>query len=136
MDQAIVNIAFPGVDGPEANESAQSLLDEIRQDADLRRHLDLARTAVARTDREAQDFGATLIVILGTPAVILLAKAVKSWVERTGTSVIEINGVRIDNVRSQDAATIVKALQAAPPPEVAGRGKGKAAGRRGSMPRA
>jgi hypothetical protein len=105
-----VSIAFPDLDSPEANERAESLLSELKQDADLKGHLDLVQTGVKRTDREAQDFGVTLIAVLGTPAVIILAKAIKSWAERTGTDV-ELNGVHIKNVRGQDIAAIAKALE-------------------------
>jgi hypothetical protein len=115
MEQTIVKIAFPNLESPEASERAQDLLDELRQDAELRPHLDLGRTALARTDREAQDFGATLIAVLGTPAIIILARTLKSWAERTGTSTIELNGVHIENVRGQDIARIIKALGTLPP---------------------
>jgi hypothetical protein len=49
--------------------------------------------------------------VLGTQAVIILAQAIKSWAERTGTTSIEWDGVRIDNVRSQDAAAIAAAVK-------------------------
>jgi Effector Associated Constant Component 1 len=114
MNTTTISIAFPDLDSPEANEQAESLLSELRQDAELKGHLDLDQTGVKRTDREAQDFGVTLIAVLGTPAIIILAKAVKSWVERTGTTSIELNGVRIKNVRSQDAAAIAKMLESNP----------------------
>lgn len=106
-----VRIAFPGLDGPAAHEKAESLLRELRQDPALHPHLDRDRTAVARTDPQAMDFGATLIAVLGTPAIIILARAIKSWAERTGTTTIALDGVRIENVRSQDAAAIVAALE-------------------------
>lgn len=106
-----VRIAFPGLDGPAAHEKAESLLRELRQDPELHAHLDRDRTAVARTDPQAMDFGATLIAVLGTPAIIILARAIKSWAERTGTTTIALDGVRIENVRSQDAAAIVAALE-------------------------
>ena len=131
MCTATVSITFPDLSDPEANESAQNLLDELRQDAELRPHLDIGHTIVARLDPEAQDFGVTLIAVLGTPAIVILAKAVKSWVERTGTSTIEINGVRIQNIRSQDTAAIVTALRVTPPPR-----KGKVGGNRSSTPQA
>jgi hypothetical protein len=105
-----VRIAFPDLDDAEANERAQDLLSDLKQDSELRGDLDLDRTAVARTNREAMDFGATLIAVLGTPAIVILARAIKSWIERTGTTTIELNGVRIDNVRSCDVASIVQAL--------------------------
>jgi hypothetical protein len=109
-----VKIAFPDLDDPQAAEQADDLLSELMQDAELRGSLHLEETKIARTEKEAMDFGATLIAVLGTPAIIILARAIKSWVERTGATSIELNGVRIDNVRSRDVATIVKALEAKP----------------------
>jgi hypothetical protein len=111
MSTATVNIGFPDLDGPEANKRAEGLLSELKQDSELKGHLDVQQTVVKRTRPEAQDFGVTLIAVLGTPAIIILAKAIKSWAERTGTTSIELNGVRINNIRSQDAAAIMKALE-------------------------
>src|SRR5271154_1053269 len=102
-DMTEVRIVFPDLDGPAAGERAQDLLHELRQDAELLPHLDRDRTTVARDDPAALDFGVTLIAVLGTPAIIILAKAIRDWAERTGT-VVEANGTRIQNVRSQDTA--------------------------------
>ena len=107
----IVRIAFPDLDDAAANEQAEGLLSELKQDAELRKALDLEKTVIARTDKEALDFGATLIAVLGTPAIIILAKAIQSWVERTGTTTIELNGIKIDNVKSRDVTSIVGAIQ-------------------------
>jgi hypothetical protein len=65
-----VKIAFPDLDDADANEQAESLLSELKQDPKLLGKLERTETAVLRTDREAMDFGATLAVVLGTPAVI------------------------------------------------------------------
>lgn len=113
---SIATFGFPDFKGPEANERANSLLGELLEDDRLNPHLDKAHTGVRRTDRTSQDFGATLVAVLGTPALIILARTVKSWAERTGTSTIEMNGVRIENVQSRDIADIVKALQPKPQP--------------------
>lgn len=114
IDETSVTIGFPGVGTMKAGELATSLLSVLKQDTALRKHLDRDRTRIARTDPEAHDFGATLIAVLGTQAVIILAQAIKSWAERTGTTSIEWDGVRIDNVRSQDAAAIAAAVKGAP----------------------
>ncbi len=110
MDTLKLTFAFPDLAGPQAGDRARSLLRELEQDADLHPHLDREETSVKRTDREAQDFGITLVAVLGAPAVVVLAKAIRSWAERTGTSSIEMNGVRIENLRSQDAAKAIEAL--------------------------
>jgi hypothetical protein len=115
-DNATATFNFPDLEAPQANEHAVSLLSDLKRNAELKKHLDRKRTRVARTDPKAQDFGVTLIAVLGTPAVIILARAVKSWVERTGTTTIEINGVVIKNVHTRDVADIVKALRQSGPP--------------------
>jgi len=111
MDTTVVSITFPGLASPDANEQAENLLSELKQDVELRGVLDLDQTGVKRDDREAQDFGVTLVAVLGTPAILVLANAIKSWVERTGTTTIALDGVRIENIRSKDAAAIVKELE-------------------------
>jgi hypothetical protein len=113
MNEITVSVSFPDLGRPEANQRAESLFSELKQDADLKPHLNAEQTRVARNDPEAQDFGVTLIAVLGTPAVIIFAKAIKSWVERTGTTTIDLNGIRIENVRSQDVASIAKAVESA-----------------------
>jgi hypothetical protein len=107
-NQTEVRLTFPHLDDAAAGEQAQKLLHELRQNAELIPHLDRKKTAVARTNPEALDFGVTLLAVLGTPAVIILAKAIRDWMERTGTKV-EANGIVVTNVRSQDAAAIVAA---------------------------
>lgn len=109
-----IKIEFPGVDDAEGAECAESLLSELKQDPALIDSLDRERTVIARGEREAMDFGATLIAVLGTPAIIVLAHTLKSWLERTGTSKIALNGILIDNVRSADIASIVAALSGQP----------------------
>jgi hypothetical protein len=111
MNTTTVNIAFPGLDGPAANKRAEDLLSELKQNSELKGQLNVDQTSVKRTRPDTQDFGVTLIAVLGTPAIIILAKAIKSWADRTGTTTIELNGVRITNVRSEDTAAIVKALE-------------------------
>lgn len=127
-DTIEARIAFPGLDDPTAGTRAQELLSELRQDAELLPHLDRTRTAVARDDATAMDFGVTLIAVLGTPAIIILAKAIRDWAERTGTEV-EVNGMHIRNARSQDLAAIAKALQ---PPEDQKSGKPPGGEKRGA----
>jgi hypothetical protein len=111
MDTTTVDIAFPELDGPDANMRAEDLLSELRQDSELKGYLDVQQTAVKRTRPDAQDFGVILVAVLGTPAIIILARAIKAWAERTDTANIVLNGVRITNVRSQDVAAIIKAVR-------------------------
>jgi hypothetical protein len=112
-----VEITLPSLKGPAANQALEKLLSALRRDRDLKTALDTARTGIRRTDEEAQDFGATLIAVLGTPAVVYLAIALKNWATRTGTSVVA-NGIEIKNVRSEDLGKIVESLKGSAPKKV------------------
>jgi Effector Associated Constant Component 1 len=110
-EETVIRVDFPDLNSANAHEEARSLLSELQQDAKLRRSLNVDKTALARTDKEAQDFGATLVIVLGTPAIIIFANTIKSWAERTGRTTIRLNGVRIENVHSHHVAGILSALR-------------------------
>jgi hypothetical protein len=100
-------ISFPEVSPAQANQYAAELQDMLRQ----------ASTDVSveriRSDPETQDFGATLAVILGTPAAIALATAVKRWLARRGTKLLvktPAGEVLAENLDSKDAAEIAAAF--------------------------
>jgi hypothetical protein len=112
-EETIIRVGFPDLDSPTANEEARHLLSELRQNPEIHRALNSQRSMPARDDRELQDFGASLVLVLGTPAIITLAGAIKAWVERRGRTTIQINDVKIENVRSRDAATIIHELEEA-----------------------
>ena len=65
-----------------------------------------------KDDPTTQDFGATLILALGTPAVIAVAKGIQAFLsrERQGTLVIRQNGEVVFKGNSADAAKISAAL--------------------------
>jgi len=68
----------------------------------------------ARENEESLDFGATLVLVLGTPAVVALAHAIAKWAIRSnqGTITIEPDGRTIvENIDSKDAAAIIEAIQ-------------------------
>lgn len=84
--------------------------------ADLREALLDASPAVdvelKRSDAATMDFGATLVLVLGTPAVIAIAKGIAAFLarERAGTLVIEQDGRVVFKGNSSDAAKIAAAL--------------------------
>lgn len=107
MQQAI-EIAFQDVTPDAANALAESLSKDIR--ATVKDGGRPVEPLIGRTDPTAQDFGTTLTVVLGTPAVIILAKAVLEWARRRDRADIWINGKVIRNVESKDVAAIVDAM--------------------------
>jgi hypothetical protein len=100
------SIRFENLSVAEANILASELKAEIIA-AD-----DRAQAAVVKDDPTTQDFGATLILVLGTPAIVVVARAIADYIQRRGVSVsiTPDGGVSISNVRSADVADIVKNL--------------------------
>lgn len=74
--------------------------------------------------RDTQDFGTTLALVLRTPAVIAVARGLAAYLARTGTTVrIKKDGeVVLKNVRGDDAAKIVAALNTKKPRKPDGTG--------------
>ena len=70
------------------------------------------RVDVKKDDPTTQDFGATLILVLGAPAVVAVAKGIQAYLsrERAGTLVIKRGGEVVFKGNSTDAAKIAAAL--------------------------
>jgi hypothetical protein len=110
MSKQSIEISFPGIPTDEAAALAESLASDLTGSVK-----DDGRPVVPeirKEDKQAQDFGATLILVLGAPAVVVLANAIRDWVRRNdrGEVIINVNGTTIRNVAGKDAAEIVKAL--------------------------
>jgi hypothetical protein len=67
---------------------------------------------VRKDDPTTQDFGATLVFVLGAPAIVALAKGISNYLSRrpNGILVVKKNGDVIFRGDSADAAVIAKAL--------------------------
>lgn len=71
-----------------------------------------------RSDPSAQDFGASLAVVLGTPAAIVLAKGIaagiRQWFARRNSATIEIdicgNKMKVDNISAGDANALAERM--------------------------
>jgi hypothetical protein len=109
MGTQAISIGFQGVTPDVANILAELLASDVRREVrDEGRPIE---AEVKRTDPTAMDFGTTLVLVLGAPAVVVLARAVRDWAKRTGNNAtISINGNTINNVASEDVAAIVKAM--------------------------
>jgi hypothetical protein len=95
-----------------------------RYAADLRRELveadDDVQVDRRRDDPETQDFGATLVLILGAPAIVSIAKALHSWLSRNNAAVVTIerpDGQKlvVKNLESKDVPTTVAAFMRSTP---------------------
>jgi hypothetical protein len=106
-------ITFPDESPDKANQLAEALAAELRRE--VFKDGDPKSAEVVRVDPTRQDFGTTLVLLLGTPVLLALANAVRDWAKRTDHGTLDINGVRITNVASKDVAEIITALNHQPP---------------------
>ena len=106
-------ISFVNTTPAQANVHAADLAAFLR-DAAPREDFQIERQ---RTNEQAQDFGTTLVLILGTAAATAIGKGLQSWLARTGV-VVEITDetgrLVATNVDSKNAASIVKSWAARP----------------------
>lgn len=65
---------------------------------------------VKRTSVESQDLGTTLTIVLAAPAVVVLANAVRDWIQLNSGVSLQINGVSLDNLNSEDVASVINAI--------------------------
>jgi hypothetical protein len=103
-------IKFVNASPDEANAKVTELSDFLRDAVPQQEQLGLQRE---RTSKDAQDFGATLVLILGTTAITAVAKGIQSWLAAHTDTVIEITDehgkVVARNINSKSAADIAKA---------------------------
>jgi hypothetical protein len=103
-----IMIEFQEVSPAQADRYATELQDALKQAvSDM-------RIERIRSDPQAQDFGTTLAIVLGTPAVVVLATALKNWLTRRNQAKLRLktkNGVILaENLESKDVAAIVTAI--------------------------
>lgn len=80
MDQQTYIVTFEGVSPSDAQHYAEELQDAL---LDAIPNITVQRR---REDPLTQDFGATLILILGAPAVVAVVKAVRDWLIRRNSA--------------------------------------------------
>jgi Effector Associated Constant Component 1 len=102
----LLTLSFEGADVAEANRFAAELAERLR-DADA--PIDVRET---RADPSAQDFGATLVLVLGTPAVIALAKGVSAWLAMRPNAKVTLKGrdgtLIASGLTSADARAVIE----------------------------
>jgi hypothetical protein len=105
--QERIEIRFEDLSLAEAGTKAQSLRRELTQNFP-----DLVSANIAKDDPSNQDFGATLILLLGTPAVIAIAEGIASYLKRQrGKITISKDGAVVaEGISGNDAARIAEAM--------------------------
>src|SRR5438552_15508895 len=97
-----VKIRLEGVSVADAGEGLRTLREDI---------LDAERAVQAdiiQDEPTNQDFGTTLVLVLGAPAAIAVAKGIQAWLTREGgKATLTINGVKYKR-KSADAAKIAQ----------------------------
>jgi hypothetical protein len=102
-------ISFPDLSTAEGNRASGSLLNQLREvDPTLVAHQ-------ARSNKDSQDFGATLILVLGTASVTAIAKGMAAWISRQpagrGSITISHDGAVVaEHIDSGDVARIAEAF--------------------------
>jgi hypothetical protein len=101
-------IRFPDETPDVGNAFAEELKQEL---------LEADQTVRVERRREAgtaQDFGATLVLILGTGAITAIAKGISSWIARNSGVRVEIQNhdgrVIVDHLDSKDAQQVVASV--------------------------
>ena len=109
MEKQTYVIEIEGVSPADANRYAEELRDTLRGSTS---GVEVERR---RADNSTQDFGATLVIILGTPAVIALANAFRDWINRRDNAKLTIKTpdgeVVLENVTAKDAHKIMELLK-------------------------
>jgi hypothetical protein len=92
----------------QASAQATELEDYIRDAAP-----DVAVERV-RTDPTAQDFGATLAILLAAPSIVALAKGISRWLDRRNTSTVTLKSAgrtfTVENISARSAAQLAQEI--------------------------
>ena len=106
-DNSTYTITFPGKSAAEANRDIERLRESVL-DAEPS-----VSAEIAKSDTTTQDFGASLILVLGAPAVVAVARGIAAFIARSHAT-LEItseSGELVFRGDSFDAAQIVEALK-------------------------
>lgn len=105
MDQQTYLIKFDGISAADATRYARELRNALL-DATPEVKVDQRRN-----DPHTQDFGGTLVLILGTPAITIIARAMGNWLalRNSASLTIEEDGkVIAKNITSKDASRLAE----------------------------
>jgi hypothetical protein len=109
MDDTKTRIRFEGVSLADANRYAGSLMQALRES-----HNDVW-VEREKSDASTMDFGGSLVLALGAPATLAVARALRAWLSRNNAARISIETpagrLTAENLESKDVAEIAKVLQ-------------------------
>jgi hypothetical protein len=112
MDNPQITIQFPDVTDDLGNVYAEDLRTSLAESLDPGDWVERRRT-----NPDSQDFGATLVLVLGTTAITAIAEGIRTWLARnSGVSIdIVVGGktVRARNLDNQGVQELAKVLAAA-----------------------
>lgn len=105
MSEQTYLLSFTGVSEAEANRYAEELREVL---------LDASTEIAVQRQREnplAQDFGASLVLILGAPAVVAAVKAIGNWLQKRHSASLTIvtaeKKIVAENLTNKDAAQLL-----------------------------
>jgi hypothetical protein len=107
MSKEQVLLTFPTATTADANVYAKQLEQVLRE-----AHEDVA-VEQSKPDKSTMDFGATLVLVLGAPATVAVARALRAWIQRNNATImIETpkGKMSVTNADTKDLANIVQAL--------------------------
>lgn len=82
-DNVVLRVKFAGLSVAEANQAALELQELIDGEAG-----DAVTTNMERERTDTQDFGTTLVLLLGTPAAAMAMRAVHTYIAKRGNRVV------------------------------------------------
>jgi hypothetical protein len=107
MAQQEFEFSFDNCTPADAAVLAMALEEQFREDIP-------AAALSLRKDREdSQDFGATLVLVLGTPVAVVLARSIGAFLQRNSGASLTISAsgeIIAKNLNSNDAARIAEAF--------------------------
>jgi hypothetical protein len=111
MEEQTYIIEFEGASPADANRYAEELRDALLGAAPE------ARVERRRADPGTQDFGATLILVLGTPVAVVLANAFRDWINRRSDARVNIKtpegNILLEGMTAKDARRILELFKSA-----------------------
>lgn len=101
-------LRFPDATTAEASRGAESLRESILD------RVPEVKVELSRSNEAAMNSGDILTIVLGSPAIIALARAIHSWCVRNNATGFELvtdrGSITVKSARSEDVAGIVDAL--------------------------